>query len=293
MSYTQQTSDVHQHQKSKTTSHNMEHQPSLHHHRILPGILRLLPETLPFYPYSQTTGDPLRLLKKRGRKQEQEDGESTDHKTNITNRPLQSISGDNDSSTYTLFFFVDSTNRQSLLAIPKVSQWFHHALDNGEDEYNNNHHRSGNRVICIPNHTLPNEINLSNSTSDPIMQAAINSSLSSSVSKQQMSMLLNSGFYHLPFIHPKRVPLLHMLGANRVPSIIVVSNKTGRIITRYGWEAIERECTKLEEYIKSEWTGNKKDTHEDTTTFESHVVNDWSEGKSGLPLWWRLLSWIM
>ena len=286
MSHTQ-PSDVHQHQKS-STSHL---EPSPHHHRILPGILRLLPETLPFYPYSQSTGDPLRLLKKRGRKQEQEDAESTDHSNGITNRPLQSISGDNDSSTYTLFFFVDSTNRQSLLAIPKVSQWFHYALDDGEDEYNN--HQSENRVICIPNHASPNEINLSNSTSDPIMQATINSSLSSSVSKQQMSMLLNTGFYHLPFLHPKRVPLLNLLGANRVPSIIVVSNRTGRVITRYGWEAIERECTKLEEYIGSKWNESKKDTHEDTTTFESHVVNYWSEGKSGLPLWWSLLSWIM
>ena len=138
---------------------------------------------------------------------------------------------------------------------------------------------------------------MSGTSSDPIMQANINSSLTSTISKQQqgMSMLENTGFYHLPFLHPKRLPLLHLLGANRVPSIIVVSHETGKIITRYGWEAIEQEVSKLDQYIESNWIENKKEKGEDpiSNNFESQVVQAWVEGKSGLPRWWTLFGWIL
>jgi len=255
--------------------------------RRAPGLLRALPETLPFYPYYRTNSKPLRLNKK-AKKQKDIDAELNDGSDIfIANKPLHSAN----ELGFTLFFFVDSTNRQSLQhAIPKVSRWFHYVLNDycgGSDSRRNN----TSRVICIPNNSSPHEIDMSSNTSDPIMQANINSSLTSSVSKQQqgMSMLEKTGFYHLPFLHPKRLALLHLLGANRVPSIIVVSDETGRIITRYGWEAIEREISTLDQYI--ERVENKKDIDEDF--FLSQVVQAWFEGKSGLPLWWTLFGWIM
>ena len=262
--------------------------------RRAPGVLRALPETLPFYPYGRTNSKPLRL-NKVAKKQKDIDAELNDGSDIIiANKPLPL---DDIDYGFTLFFFVDSTNRQSLSAIPKVSQWFYYAMNDDGDGSGDGYYNNNSRVICIPNNSCPNEINLSNTTSDPIMQANINSSLTSSVSKQQqgMDMLQKSGFYHLPFLHPKRIPLLHLLGANRVPSIIVVSNRTGRIITRYGWEAIEREVCKLDQYIESNWIENKKDIDEDPISnhFESMVVQAWGNGKSGLPLWWTLFGWIM
>jgi len=269
--------------------------------RKAPGILRLLPETLPFYPFCQTNGRVHSNPRKRKQKNADDDAER-DYARNINpNASLDQNNNDNGAG-FTLFFFVDATNRQSLTAIPMVSKWFHHALNN----YDNNDESSGNRIICIPNHPSPREINLRNSNSDPIVQASINSSATTSVAKEQvvLSMLLNTGFYHLPFLHPKRLFLLHLLGATRVPSVIVVSNGNGRIVTRYGWEAINREGGMLEQWIESNWIENKKgdgDNEHDgqdeeggsTSHFESQVVTAWSDGKSGLPLWWHLLGWIL
>jgi hypothetical protein len=98
--------------------------------------------------------------------------------------------------------------------------------------------------------------------------------------------------------------LLHLLGVTRVPSIIVVSNATGRVVTRYGWEAIEREGGPgglLERWIDMSRLARKKDDdddHDETSNlsmncFESKVLSDWKCGKSGLPLWWHVLSFIL
>ena len=263
--------------------------------RRAPGLLRALPETLPFYPYCRTNSKPLRLNKK-AKKQKDIDAELNDGvNTIVANKPLPL---DDIDYGFTLFFFVDSTNRQSLHAIPKVSQWFYHAMsDDGDCSGNEYYYNNNSRVICIPNNTSPHEIDMSSNTSDPIMHANINSSLTSTVSKQRqgMVMLQKTGFYHLPFLHPKRLTLLHLVGANRVPSIIVVSNQTGKIITRYGWEAIEQEVGKLDQYIESNWIENKKEKGEDpiSNNFESQVVQAWVEGKSGLPRWWTLFGWIL
>lgn len=255
--------------------------------RRSPGILRLLPETLPFYPYHETDNKPLRIYKKKTEKRDDESGSNHHVCDMLPSKPLHMVNTtDDSSSSFTLFFFVDSTNRQSLMAVPKVSKWFDCVSNIGQDS----------RVICIPNYPSPHEIKVGDSSSDPIIQANINSSITKSVTRQQqvIPMMLNTGFYLLPFIHPKRLPLIHMLGATRVPSVVVVSNDSGRIITRYGWEAIEKES----KWIESNWIDNKKDREGEehssrSTEFESQVVKDWGNGKSGLPLWWHLLGWIM
>ena len=80
--------------------------------RRAPGLLRALPETLPFYPYCKTNSTPLRLNKKAN-KQKDIDAELNDGEdTIIANKPLYSAN----ELGFTLFFFVDSTNRQSLHA---------------------------------------------------------------------------------------------------------------------------------------------------------------------------------
>ena len=274
--------------------------------RKAPGILRLLPDTLPFYPYHQIDSSKHRQLHHGRRKRRGHDIEnvkpdlapgdsagdgSTDEAgfDRVQHAPLE-IATNTKGKGFTLFFFVDSTNRQSLLAMPIVSKWFEHAL--------NNNNQNENRLVCIPNQPSPHEINMRNSNSDPIAQAAINSSTTSVSKANVLSTLLNTGFYHLPFLHPKRLPLIHLLGATRVPCVIVVSNSTGRIISRYGWEAIERESSSLEEWTKNTGIGNKKYDGEDrgdgsTPYFESEVKDAWGNGQSGLPMWWHLLGWIL
>ncbi|KAL7529843.1 hypothetical protein ACHAWF_003130 [Thalassiosira exigua] len=255
---------------------------------MAPGILRLLQnETMPFYPYCEGGINERHYLNTK------EDIDQTCPV--ITKEPLFKLQGEcnfGESTGFTLFFFVDSTNRQSLLAIPLVSQWFHYTLQDCKDEGG-----MGSRIICIPNHPSPREISLHNSISDPILQATINSS-TTSIARQQTSTMNGSGFYHLPFLHPRRASLVHILGVSRVPCVIVVRNSDGRIVTRYGWEAIERDGGKMKLWAQSELMEQKKKCDKDnddesSSRFQSDVIKAWIEGKSGLPFWWHLLTWIL
>jgi len=168
---------------------------------------------------------------------------------------------------FTLFFLVDSTNRQSLSALPIVSQWCHHALNHGGND----------TCVCIPNHPVTaNENDLCHLSSDSNLPTA----------KEQVShMMSNTGFYHLHFSHPKRIFLLKILCVTRVPCVVVVSNADGRIVTRYGWEAIEREMD--DERVRAKIDDGS------APPFESRVIKEWKNGKSGLPLWWHLLGWLL
>lgn len=273
-----------------------------------PGILRLLSEPLPFYPYRPTDDGRARRphSNRRNRRHLDQDDHDDDRMEKegttsgryIPNAPLTLtpttggalVIGE---SSFTLFFFVDSTNRQSMNAIPGVSHWFRHALSRGEEDDGNN------RVICVPNHPSPNEVF---PDADPTIRAAcVDDAAVAANGGGRMScpMLLDSGFYHLPFHHPQRAALLQLLGATRVPSVVVVGNADGRIVTRHGWEAIGRELGGLEEWIDRDSLESKKcDGGEDEggssgRRFESDVVGEWGNGNSGLPLYWHLLSWIL
>ena len=299
--------------------------------RLPPGMLRILPETLPFYPYYCQASSPSQekyILNPRKQKKkhlvekywtpplhEDENALSNNSHGNniggkcrvmIPNMPLQQnntstipTNNNNDKAvSFTLFFFADSTNRHSLSAIPAVSSWFQHAFYRSTNDDTGN--ITENRVICIPNHPLPSESNVvhdPSSSSDPTIHATIHSATETKSSQMIMlhPMLIHTGFYHLPFHHPKRLPLIRLLNATRVPSIIVVDNGSGRIVTQYGLEAVEREYLgKLKQGIDNDnigWDGNQNPT--DNHYFESKVVDDWRKGKSGLPLHWHLLSWIL
>ncbi len=279
-----------------------------------PGILTVLPETLTYYPYRDDDGgERQNLHKRRGRKRQndseqiiaiEEFGCQTEL---IPDKSLGLISADkaiNNKSGFTLFFFCDSNNRQSLNSIPIISKWCYYALNCGDSDTKNNGNGDGipsdtSRVIFIPNQPSPHEINVHSSTIDPISQASINatSTTGSATRGHVLSILKGTGFYHLPFLHKSRLPLLHLLGATRVPSVIVVSNATGRIVTRYGWEAIEREGGPgglLERWIDRSFVANKKaDGNDESACFESNVCSEWKLGKSGLPLWWHIVSFIL
>lgn len=278
-----------------------------------PGILTVLPESLTFYPYRDDDDGGRQYLHKRsGRKRQKNDSEQIIsieefgcRNEFVPDKSLGLISADkaiNNKSGFTLFFLCDSNNRQSLNSIPIISKWCYYALNCGGRDTNGNSDgiSSDSRVICIPNQPSPHEINIHNSTIDPISQASITatSTTGSATRGHVLSILKGTGFYHLPFLHKSRLPLLHLLGATRVPSVIVVSNATGRIVTRYGWEAIEREGGPgglLERWIDSSFVANKKgdDGNDESACFESNVCSEWKLGKSGLPLWWHIVSFIL
>jgi len=277
-----------------------------------PGILTVLPETLTYYPYRDDVGGRQYLHKWRGRKRQnngneqiitiEEFGCQTEL---IPDKPLGLISADkaiNNKNGFTLFFFCDSNNRQSLSSIPIISKWCYYALNCGGSDIENDGDElpsSDSRVICIPNQLSPHEIHVHNSTTDSMSQTSINATATtgSATKGHVLSILKGTGFYHLPFLHKSRLPLLHLLGVTRVPSVIVVSNATGRIVTRYGWEAIEREGGPgglLERWIDSSFVASKKgDGNDNSACFESNIVNEWKLDRSGLPLWWHIFSFIL
>ena len=241
------------------------------------GILTALPCSLPFHPYNDDY--PSHRISHNKYKYQRRRAEEVRHHNDpegatdnfITDEPIYPSNTDDDS--FTLFLFVDGANRQSLLAISVVSKWFQYALKNrgdidGSSRQQNSKSHSGSRVICIPNHSTENNRN--------------------------SSMLHNTGFYELPFDHASRLTLLHLMNATRVPSIVVVRNNTGRIITHLGWEAIEREGMDggpLDVWIKRNAFDVKKGMELlDYNDFDSRVVGEWRKGRSGLPCWWHVLS---
>jgi hypothetical protein len=146
---------------------------------------------------------------------------------------------------FTLFLFVDATNIQSLNAISKASYWFHVVFSNRQHEGNKGRVVTTNDsiVICITNHPSVEELE-----EDIIGQeedVTIRHIHTSSKAVPSCPLLTNSGFFHITFHHDKRQALLHLLGVTRVPTIVVVNNVDGWIVTRYGWEAIDREYDTL------------------------------------------------
>ncbi|KAL7480107.1 hypothetical protein ACHAW6_005818 [Cyclotella cf. meneghiniana] len=290
-------------------NNNSYHQPQ--NLRKLPGILAALPKSLPFHPYPLDYRSLKRyqhIYKRRSRRcgvvdvdhdGDLKEGQRTetgifvdvsktvnDEVEFISDFPLAHITSElRSGDTFTLFLFADYTNRQSLIAISVVSKWFHYALKTEcRSQIESTH--SGNRVICIPNH--PTQID------------AVGSS-------RKASILKRSGFYELPFHHPLRFTLIRLLNATRVPSVIVVANCNGKIVTHYGWEAIDSEGSDgrcLDQWLHRQCLESKrhhdsrcKDPESDNTlcdsNFDSQVVNEWKKGRSGLPCWWHLLSWLI
>ena len=111
-----------------------------------PGILAVLKETLTYYPYRNSDGKRQQHVhKRRGGKRQSEQNIITIEEFGcrtelIPDKPLGLINADNtiNKNGFSLFFFVDSNNRQSLKAIPIVSKWCNYALNcSDSDDINN------------------------------------------------------------------------------------------------------------------------------------------------------------
>lgn len=278
------------------------------------GLLRLLPDNLPFYPYCNNgrhhSNNVNNNRRRQRRKKKERDDEIGLVETIFNDNdnggfiPNQQLNQSRIVNGFTLFLFVDATNIQSLNAISKVSYWFHVVFSNRQQEVGNEGRvgtTNDSRVICITNHPSVEELeeDIIGQEEDTVTIRHIHTS---SKAVPSCPLLTNSGFFHIPFHHDKRQALLRLLGVTRVPTIVVVNNVDGRIVTRYGWEAIDREYDTLANWIECDLiTGRSKkdDVHDgcerddEVRRFESNVVLEWNKGNSGLPLSWHLLSWII
>lgn len=61
-------------------------------------------------------------------------------------------------------------------------------------------------------------------------------------------------YWIMPFEHANRLAFIRMVSASKVPSLFVINNRTGRIITDLGMEAVEC-CTNVKETIEC-WRSN-------------------------------------
>lgn len=291
------------------------------------GLLRLLPDNLPFYPYhnngrrhSNNVNNTRRRQRRKKKLHERDDEIGLvetiiiDDNDNGGCIPNQQLNQSRIVIGFTLFFFVDATNIQSLNAISKVSYWFRVVFSNRQQGGNERVGTTNDsRVICITNYPSVEDMeeDIIGHEEDTVTICHIHTS---SKAIARCPLLTNSGFFHLPFHHDKRQALLHLLGVTRAPSIVVVNNNDGRIVTRYGWEAIDREFDTLTNWVDCNLITCKKHDDDDDggcekdseavavgslshssteLRFDSNVVLEWEKGNSGLPLSWHLLSWII
>lgn len=92
------------------------------------------------------------------------------------------------------------------------------------------------QLVCIPN-------NSTCSNSNECMDHSVFSHLASEVE-----------YWVMPFEHANRLAFIRILSASKVPSLFVINNHSGRIVTDLGMEAVEC-CTNVKETIEC-WRSN-------------------------------------
>jgi hypothetical protein len=108
------------------------------------------------------------------------------------------------------------------------TKWSSSASSNNHDmnsndsnnDYNNPDMIPSYQLICIPNDNIQSYSEVENGT--------IMSHLKS-----------ETDYWHLGFNHKNRLAIIRMLSVSQVPTLVVIENKTGKVITYNGIEAIE------------------------------------------------------
>lgn len=112
-------------------------------------------------------------------------------------------------SDFTLFFFAESTCRNSLRVGPMVAEFVRRDISNNDGKGSTH----PCQVICIPNDEDSRGVD---------------------------TLCTGMGFFHMPIRHPNRRACITLLSVSRVPTVVVVNNSTGRVVTDRGLEAIEQ-----------------------------------------------------
>jgi len=90
-------------------------------------------------------------------------------------------------------------------------------------------------------------------------------------------LIAHTSLWHMGFDHANRLAIIRILSVSVVPSLIIVNNETGEIITTWGMEAIE------------EWAQQKDGGREKGTRHSDFLLSKWRHGHSGVSICSRFL----
>jgi len=66
----------------------------------------------------------------------------------------------------------------------------------------------------------------------------------------------NTDFWHMGFDHSSRLSIIRLLSISVVPTLVVINNTSGRLVTRWGMEAIESNLSNVDSLLRA-WNNNQ------------------------------------
>lgn len=129
---------------------------------------------------------------------------------------------------FTLVFFCDLHCRNSQRFTLVLSKFMKTILKNHDDI-------TPCQLICITNDDLPDSCSSFNNGSS-LNGSSLDESIITHLSSE-------TEFWHLGHDHINRLAIIRMLAVSHVPSLIVIDNETGKVLTLWGMEAIETSRT--------------------------------------------------
>lgn len=170
------------------------------------GILSVVDGSLLRYKYDATLLEQSSAAMRKHRRRRRRNHDVESSMSSTTSHQYAAADFNPSNSEWTLFFFGSSSNLYSLRFRPLLAEFCQN-------------HQHEVQCICVPNDADDKDDN--NNIADDLL-------------------LLGTGFYKLPWDHPNRSALVHLLGVTQIPTLVVLSNHDGRRITDRGMAAIEK-----------------------------------------------------
>jgi len=240
---------------------------------------------LGYHPLEKVTS--ARLIQRpssRRRRKHRGDLESNTTSEYVSPPPLKFF--DPHQAEFTLLFFCDFDCRNSIRFVPILAEFLKncsnavgqtpHRVDDDKDDGGN----GGNdsvispsleqdtsslsmpycRLICIPNNEIPTD----NMTPDNVYHNYPNDEMMGFFPY----LISQTEFWHLGYDHANRLGIIRLLAVSVVPTLAIIDNKSGKMITNRGMEAIEynQQCS------------------------PSIVVDAWRNGENPIPVLARVTS---
>mmetsp|Transcript_3872 Transcript_3872/g.7428 ORF Transcript_3872/g.7428 Transcript_3872/m.7428 type:complete len:339 (+) Transcript_3872:327-1343(+) len=82
-------------------------------------------------------------------------------------------------------------------------------------------------------------------------------------------------FWHMGYDHINRLSMIRMLSVSVVPTLIVIDNDSGRVVTMRGMEAVEYACSVSDMEQQQEQQQRQEQCEK--------LLEEWKQGKSGIP----------
>jgi len=218
---------------------------------------------LGYHPLEKSTS--ARLIKRpssRRRRKHRGDVESNTTSVYVVPPPLKLF--DPHQAEFTLLFFCDFNCRNTIRFVPILAEFLKNCSDaigqtsHRVDDDNDHGGNGGNdsvispfleqeevvvkactsslsmpycRLICIPN----NEISTEDMTTDNVYHNYSNNEMMGFFSY----LISQTEFWHLGYDHANRLGIIRLLAVAVVPTLIIINNNNGKIVSNRGMEAIE------------------------------------------------------